>query len=249
MINRKQKSKCVKFLYFISILSLLIGSTFNSSCEKSEKDIKPFISFLRGPLPTEITITKGTLLTLNVFAKSNSETKSKLVRLTVEHKYNDQIQKTVDSSFNVDMIDYSYDHSYNSDTGRIEVIFKVEDSLGQTNEARYIVNVYEPRPSINFVKSSGLIYNDTTLPANTNFRVRINASSNTLTKSRLYHFTVQSDFNHIVTYPISEIIDTEFYEKELTFRSSSEPGIEKLTFMIEAKDNAWSSIALNIKTE
>ena len=147
------------------------------------------------------------------------------------------------------MIAYSYDHRYNSDTGRIDVIFKVEDSLGQTNEARYIVNVYEQRPSINFVKSSGLIWNDTTLPVNTNFRVRINASSNTLTKSRLYLLKVYSDFNHSFTNTITEIIDTEFYDKELTLKSSSEPGIERLTFMIEAKDNAWSSIILNIKTE
>lgn len=251
MRDKKQKSKYIDFRYLVSILILLGITTFNSSCEKWGKDSKskPFISFLRYPYPSEITIYKGTLLTLHVFAKSNSETNSKLTRFTVEHKYRGQIQKTVDSSLNVDMIDYSYDHRYDTDTGKIEVIFKVEDSLRHSNEVRYIVNVFEPRPSMSFVKSPGLISNDTTLPTNTTFRVRIKAYTNTITKSRLYLFSVKSDINHAITYPFNEILDTEIYDKDMTFTSSSKPGVQRLDFEMQAKDNAGARLVLNIKTE
>jgi len=105
------------------------------------------------------------------------------------------------------------------------------------------------KPTINFVGGAGFTAADVTLEAGENFKVGINAFSNTSSKAKLTKFKVVRTFDNVpFTALDSTLSSTDVFNINIEALAYPEAGSERWTFTITDKDGQSSEVSFNITT-
>lgn len=109
-------------------------------------------------------------------------------------------------------------------------------------------NTVDQKPAINFVGGAGYVSTDVTLKVNEQFKVGINAFSNTNSGAKLAKFTITRIINNKPAVLLDSAISSNVFNIDILANTNSATGQETWYYKITDKNNESREISLTITT-
>jgi 5-hydroxyisourate hydrolase-like protein (transthyretin family) len=228
------------------------GKHSKTSLNITTQDFNPTINFKVGAEYISQDVTLGTLqqFKIGINALSNASSQKTLTNLNMTRTFDNTVWFSWDTA--IDVTDFSIDVNLlalNS-VGTETIEFTITDIDGKHSKTSLNITTqkFNP-PTINFKGGADYISQDATLGTLQQFKIGINALSNSLSQTHLDNLNITRIFDNTAWFSWDTAIDVTAYSIDVNLLALNVEGVEKIEFTITDKDGKTAKVSLNITTE